>query len=70
MSAQNIIRIVGYATSAIVSLAGVAILGGLLVPTYVPENFRVAIGVVLVLYGIYRSATLWAKQRQERRSNE
>jgi hypothetical protein len=70
MEAQQIIRVVGYTTSAIVSVAGIAVISGMFMPNYVPGNFRVVVGIVLVLYGIYRCATLWSKQRHARRLEE
>lgn len=56
--------IFSYSVSAIVVIAGIGIIAGLLLPPYVPSNFRIITGIVFVLYGIYRSVTLWTKSKQ------
>jgi hypothetical protein len=70
MQAQDFIRVIGYGTAAIVSVAGIAIMVGLILPSYIPDNFRVVVGIILVLYGIYRMASLWGKQRNAKRREE
>jgi len=37
-----------------VMLVGVLVMVGLLVPVYFPEQFRIIMGVVVFLYGLYR----------------
>ncbi len=67
MQAQDIVRVFGYSTAAIVLISGIVIILGIGFPRYIPNNYRVILGIVLVLYGVYRAATLWGKQRNERR---
>lgn len=55
----------GYTVAIIVIVVGFSIVAGLLIPDYVPKNFRFLLGIVFVLYGVYRIITLWTKSRQE-----
>jgi uncharacterized membrane protein len=66
VEAQTIIRIFGYSTAGIVFVAGIIIMLGFF-PSYVPDNFRVIAGIVLMLYGIYRAAMLRMNQRSPKR---
>jgi hypothetical protein len=66
MSAQLILRIVGSITAGLVLIVGIIILTGSLIPSSVPENYRVVLGIVMVVYGTYRIVMIWMKQRQER----
>jgi len=66
MSAQLILRIVGSITAGLVLIVGIIILTGSLIPSSVPENYRVVLGIVMVIYGTYRIVMIWMKQRQER----
>jgi hypothetical protein len=67
---QNIIRIVGYVTGGIVFVAGILILSGAIVPSYVPANFRIVAGVILLLYGLYRPAMIYLKSKRDRRDED
>lgn len=58
------LMIFSYTVSAIVVIAGIGIIAGLFLPPYVPSNFRIITGIVFILYGIYRSVTLWSKSKQ------
>ncbi len=64
LDAQIILRTVGYITGGIVLVAGVLIISGYIVPSYVPDNFRIIAGAVLILYGIYRPAMIYIKSRK------
>jgi hypothetical protein len=52
--------------SAAAILLGVLVIIGWLVPRYFPEQFRVVVGVVIVLYGTYRFVVTYF-QRNGRR---
>ncbi|MDP2209516.1 MAG: hypothetical protein Q8K98_12215 [Bacteroidota bacterium] len=58
------LMIFSYTVSAIVIVAGIGIIAGLIFPPYVPSNFRIITGIVFILYGIYRSVTIWTKSKQ------
>ena len=66
MSAQLILRIVGSITAGLVLIVGIIVLTGSLIPSSVPENYRVVLGIVMVIYGTYRIVMIWMKKRQER----
>jgi cytochrome c biogenesis protein CcdA len=68
--AQTIIHTVGYITGGIVLVAGVLVITGYIVPSYVPENFRIIAGVVLILYGLYRPAMIYIKSKNAERADE
>lgn len=65
MTVAKFLRYFGYAASTMLSLLGVLIIVGLLIPSYVPSNFRVVLGVVLVLYGIFRFVSLRFKKTED-----
>ena len=70
MNAQLIIRIVGMFTAGLVLVVGAVILTGFLMPAYIPEQYRWLLGVIMLVYGTYRIAMMWMKQRRERREQE
>ena len=65
--AQVIFRIVSVITAALILLVGIVIVTGLLIPAYVPANYRIILGVVMILYGSYRIVMLWRGQRHAQR---
>ena len=54
MDIGNILRIVVLVLSTGVMLFGAAVIAGIFVPTTIPEQFRLLVGIVIVLYGAYR----------------
>ncbi len=40
--------------AAAVMLVGILAIIGLLIPVYIPEQYRIIVGVVVFLYGLYR----------------
>ena len=67
MAAQTILTVVSYITSSAILVVGIIMLSGYIIPTYVPENYRLIMGMVMVLYGGYRLTMLSIKQRKIRR---
>lgn len=63
LQTQKILDTFGYVVSAIVILVGLAMIFGFLL-TQTPENYRILFGIVLLLYGIYRSVTIRIKQKK------
>jgi len=45
----------------------IIILTGELLPSYIPDNYRTIMGAVMILYGTYRLAMLYIKERARRR---
>jgi hypothetical protein len=68
--AQVIFRIISYITAGLILLVGIVILAGPMMPAYVPANYRIILGIVMVLYGSYRILMVWMKQRNARRAQE
>lgn len=68
--AQTIIQTVGYITGGIVLVAGILVISGYIVPSYVPANFRIIAGIVLILYGLYRPAMIYIKGKNGERADE
>jgi uncharacterized membrane protein HdeD (DUF308 family) len=65
MTMPKFLRYFGYAASTTLSLTGILIIAGLLIPSYVPSKFRVLLGVVLLLYGIFRFVSLRFKRSDD-----
>jgi cadmium resistance protein CadD (predicted permease) len=59
----------GYSVSAISFLVGVVLLSGLVL-NYVPLRFRVMVGVVFVLMGIYRYVVTRTQARRQYEDEE
>ena len=70
MKIQNMLRIFGYAVATSVGLVGIAITAGLLMPKYIPENFRILLGIIFILYSIFRIVTLRMSQKQKEITDE
>ncbi|MBI5214972.1 MAG: hypothetical protein HY960_04415 [Ignavibacteriae bacterium] len=65
-----IIYIVSYFTASLIAVLGVAALFGWFFPTYIPENIRLLLGVMMILWGIYRVVSTRMKQQQEVRERD
>lgn len=65
MKVQNILRIFGYVVAILVGVIGIAVTAGLLIPSYVPQNYRILFGIVFILYAIYRIVTLRITRKRD-----
>ena len=54
MDFNKVASLVVLIIAASVMLVGVLVMVGLLVPVYFPEQYRIIMGVVVFLYGLYR----------------
>jgi len=70
MKIQNMLRIFGYVVATSVGLVGIAVTAGLLLPKYIPDNFRTLLGIVFILYSIFRIVTLRMSQKQKEITDE
>jgi uncharacterized membrane protein len=70
MNASTILAIVGYTISALIACAGIAALAGWLMPSYIPDNVRIILGIMFIFYGAFRGTTTWMKQQQAKRFAE
>ncbi len=61
---MNIMKYFAYVIAILFILLGVAILTGYFIKENVPSQFRVMIGIVLVLYGAFRLAMIYFKKNE------
>jgi hypothetical protein len=65
MDAQMFVRIVSSATAGLVFILGIILLTGWFLPPAMPENLRLIMGIVLVLYGGYRLVMIWMTRKTD-----
>ncbi len=54
MNAMDVLKYTIMVISVAAMLAGVLIIAGILVPRNFPDQYRVIMGIVVFLYGLYR----------------
>jgi hypothetical protein len=65
-SVNRVLNVVVMVLSAAVMLVGLLAIVGMLIPVYIPEQYRVLVGVVVFLYGLYRFVLSYFRlQRRE-----
>ena len=69
VNASSILNVVGYATATVVTGAGIAVLMGI-IPSYVPEQYRIMLGIIMVVYGAFRGGMIWIRQKNNKRDAE
>lgn len=66
---QKVMMYIGYAAGVIFILLGLGIFFTNLMPSYLPSQFKVMMGVVLILYGAFRIiSTLFKNKRNDEES--
>ena len=70
VTAQTILYLVSYVTAGLILAVGVVSLAGYMLPAYVPANYRMILGIVMIIYGAYRISTVRMKQQHEKRDRE
>ena len=66
---MNAGRVLHYAIlvgSVVVSVFGVLVMAGIFVPRNVPGDYRIILGVIIALYGVYRFVVAFFRQRNRR----
>ena len=64
---MNVIVVMRYTilvVSAAAMVLGILIMAGVLVPRNLPEQFRVVIGALVLLYGLYRFVVAFFRQQR------
>lgn len=61
---ERTLKYLSYLLSAGFFVGGFFIIFGMFVPEYVPKQFRITLGIVLVLWAIYRFVITRAKIKQ------
>lgn len=54
MNVSGVLRYTALVLSALAAVGGILVIAGLLVPRYFPEQYRIVVGVLILLYGVYR----------------
>jgi hypothetical protein len=63
---NKVLNVVVMVLSAAVMLVGLLAILGMLIPVYIPEQYRILVGVVVFLYGLYRFVLSYFRlQRRE-----
>lgn len=66
----DISTILGYCLAAVFFAFGVVVVSGIAIPDYVPKEFRLTIGIVLLLWGIYRFVLTKTKSNDQEGPDE
>lgn len=64
MNINRVTDIIVMVISAAVMLVGVLAMVGLLIPLYVPEQFRLLVALVVFLYGLYRFVLSYSRLKR------
>ena len=64
MDLQLVLRIISFVTASLVLIVGILVATGIMMPAYIPDNFRIIMGIAMIMYGIYRIAMLWLKRQK------
>ena len=65
MDPVKFFRYFGYTVSAIFLISGILIITGLVIPTTLAPEFRIMLGVVVILYGIFRFVRVQASKKRD-----
>jgi hypothetical protein len=63
---ELILKIISYVTASLILVLGIIVAGGLFLPDYVPLNFRIILGVIMILYGLFRIAMIHFRRHNVR----
>ena len=61
---MDIMKYIAYAIAALFIILGGAILAGYFINQNMPSEFRIMVGIVLILYGAFRIVTTIFKKNQ------
>ena len=68
------LKIINYSVRVIIIIVGILFLSGLIIPPDFDPTFITVVGIVFILFGLYRLITyhshLQRYERQERRDND
>jgi len=64
MSVPSVLRIITLVLASSAMVCGILVVGDILAPPNIPDQFRIILGVVVFLYGAYRFViTFYQKQK-------
>ncbi len=61
---MNIMKYIAYVVAVLFIALGVAILSGLFLQSNFPSQFRIIVGIVLILYGAFRIVATYYKKTE------
>jgi hypothetical protein len=64
MNVANVLKLAILALATAAMVVGILVIAGWLIPPNIPEQFRVILGIVIVLYGAYRFAVTYFGKRE------
>ena len=64
---HSVLRVLNVAVRAAFIVIGILLIGGWFQLRYIKSDFRILVGVIFVLYGVFRIATLWLKGKGDER---
>jgi len=62
---EKLKKFLSYLISTVFFLVGVCVIFGMFIPGYAPKQFRITLGVVLILWAIYRFVLARTKIRED-----
>ena len=63
----SVLRVLNVAVRAAFIVIGILLIGGWFQLRYIKSDFRILVGVIFVLYGVFRIVTLWLKGKGDER---
>jgi hypothetical protein len=66
MNLDTLLRVVILVGSALVSVFGVLVIVGMFIPRNIPDQHRIVLGAIIVLYGVYRFVVAFYRKRNRR----
>jgi len=66
MNFNDVVRYVILALASVAIITGLLITIGILVPTNIPSQFRIIVGILLMLYGGYRFSIAYFRRNIQR----
>ena len=64
---HSVLRVLNVAVRAAFIVIGILLIGGWFQLRYIKSDFRILVGVIFVLYGVFRIVTLWLKGKGDER---
>lgn len=62
---MNIMKYIAYVVAALFVVLGIAILSGWFIQSNFPSQFRITVGIVLILYGVFRIVATYYKKAEK-----
>ncbi len=70
LNLESILRIVSVCTASLILIIGLFMLTGTMMPSAVPDRFRVLMGSLMIFYSGYRLWMLWLKRSKQQNNDD